>query len=114
MAKVLNDSSLVKMDVNSVDYNVFEYFASGFSRVLYPMAAIFGGIIGQDVVKECPGNFHLLFQFFYVDSLNLFLYNPLGQSTHCSFELSSFLFSFFFPSLEIYILKKCTRHLPSF
>lgn len=45
MAKALNDSSLVKMDANAIDENVFKHFASGFHAVLYPMAAMFGGII---------------------------------------------------------------------
>ena len=62
MAKALNDSSLVKMDANAIDENVFKHFASGFRGVLYPMAAMFGGIIGQEVVKARPGKFHLLLQ----------------------------------------------------
>lgn len=82
MAKVLNDSSLVKMDVNTVDYNVFEYFASGFSGVLYPMAAIFGGIVGQEVVKKCPGNFHLLFQVLFLSHPNLS--RPFNSLIHLS------------------------------
>lgn len=35
------------MDVNVVDYNIFEYFASGFSGVLYPMAVILVEPLGR-------------------------------------------------------------------
>jgi ubiquitin-activating enzyme E1 len=33
------------------------------------MAAIFGGLVGQEVVKAVSGKFHPLFQWFYFDSL---------------------------------------------
>lgn len=33
-----------------------------------PMAAMFGGIVGQEVLKACTGKFQPLFQFFYFDS----------------------------------------------
>jgi len=36
---------------------------------LAPMAAMFGGVIGQEVVKACTGKFHPLHQWFYFDSV---------------------------------------------
>eukprot|EP00270_Netrium_digitus_P011470 TRINITY_DN3658_c0_g2_i1.p1 TRINITY_DN3658_c0_g2~~TRINITY_DN3658_c0_g2_i1.p1 ORF type:complete len:761 (-),score=244.34 TRINITY_DN3658_c0_g2_i1:199-2184(-) len=33
------------------------------------MAAFFGGLVGQEVVKACSGKFHPLFQYFYFDSI---------------------------------------------
>lgn len=36
---------------------------------LNPMAAMFGGIVGQEVVKALSGKFHPLFQWFYFDSV---------------------------------------------
>lgn len=34
----------------------------GARAVLNPMAAMFGGLMGQEVVKACSGKFHPLFQ----------------------------------------------------
>jgi ubiquitin-activating enzyme E1 len=33
------------------------------------MAAMFGGFVGQEVVKALSGKFHPLFQWFYLDSV---------------------------------------------
>lgn len=33
------------------------------------MAAMFGGFVGQEVVKALSGKFHPLFQWFYFDSV---------------------------------------------
>ena len=33
------------------------------------MAAMFGGVVGQEVMKAASGKFHPLFQFFYFDSI---------------------------------------------
>ncbi len=43
------------------------------------MAAMFGGIVGQEVVKAASGKFHPLFQFFYFDSLESLPDHPLSQ-----------------------------------
>lgn len=42
------------------------YTASG---EISPMAAMFGGVVGQEVMKAASGKFHPLFQFFYFDSI---------------------------------------------
>ncbi|KAM0843806.1 hypothetical protein ACQ4PT_057473 [Festuca glaucescens] len=56
-----------KMD--RLDEKLLRHFASGSRAVLNPMAAIFGGIVGQEVVKACSGKFRPQYQFFYFDSL---------------------------------------------
>jgi ubiquitin-activating enzyme E1 len=43
-------------------------FASGSSGEISPMASLFGGLLGQEVIKACTGKFHPLFQWFYFDS----------------------------------------------
>ncbi|GJN13991.1 hypothetical protein PR202_gb00759 [Eleusine coracana subsp. coracana] len=48
--------------------------------VLNPMAAMFGGIVGQEVVKACSGKFHPLYQFFYFDSVESLPVEPLEPS----------------------------------
>ena len=53
-----------------IDEEVLKLFASGSQSVLNPMAAMFGGIVGQEVIKACSGKFHPLFQ---VRLSNLFL-----------------------------------------
>lgn len=74
VARALNESSncLIKLDASAIDenVNVFKHFASGSRAVLNPMAAMFGGIVGQEVVKACSGKFHSLFQV-------LFLWHPV-------------------------------------
>ncbi|KAL6902308.1 hypothetical protein ACP4OV_005184 [Aristida adscensionis] len=54
---------------DKLDEKLLQLFASGSRAVLNPMAAIFGGIVGQEVVKACSGKFHPLYQFFYFDSV---------------------------------------------
>ena len=48
--------------LEAIDQNLLRHFASGARAVLNPMAAMFGGIVGQEVVKACSGKFHPLFQ----------------------------------------------------
>ncbi|CAM6104520.1 unnamed protein product [Calypogeia fissa] len=63
--------------LDSIDESVLKPFASGASAHLNPMAAMFGGIVGQEVVKACSGKFHPLFQFMYFDSLESLPSEPL-------------------------------------
>ncbi|PKA56184.1 Ubiquitin-activating enzyme E1 1 [Apostasia shenzhenica] len=63
--------------VEQIDNKFLQHFASGSRAVLNPMAAMFGGIVGQEVVKACSGKFHPLFQFFYFDSLESLPVEPL-------------------------------------
>ncbi|XP_071717337.1 ubiquitin-activating enzyme E1 1-like [Rutidosis leptorrhynchoides] len=57
-------------------------FAYGARAVLNPMAAMFGGIVGQEVVKACSGKFHPLLQFFYFDSVESLPTEPLDPSEY--------------------------------
>jgi len=57
----LNDS-LTDGKIESIDHNLLRHFAFGAKAVLNPMAAIFGGIVGQEVIKACSGKFHPLYQ----------------------------------------------------
>lgn len=41
------------------------------SAELSPLAAVFGGVVGQEVVKAASGKFHPLHQFFYFDALEV-------------------------------------------
>eukprot|EP00736_Rhodelphis_marinus_P003571 Rmarinus@m.19049 len=52
-----------------VDEKVVTALSFGARSALSPMAAIFGGMVGQEVVKACTGKFHPLKQWFYLDSL---------------------------------------------
>uniref|UniRef100_A0A1D1XWH0 E1 ubiquitin-activating enzyme n=1 Tax=Anthurium amnicola TaxID=1678845 RepID=A0A1D1XWH0_9ARAE len=55
--------------LQDINDKLLRNFASGSRAILNPMAAMFGGIVGQEVVKACSGKFHPLFQFFYFDSI---------------------------------------------
>ncbi|CAD6222332.1 unnamed protein product [Miscanthus lutarioriparius] len=59
----------VSPKLENIDEKLLRHFASGSRAVLNPMAAMFGGIVGQEVVKACSGKFHPLYQFFYFDSV---------------------------------------------
>ena len=55
--------------VDEVDKDLLKTFAKTCRGYVSPMAAMFGGIVGQEVVKACTGKFHPLFQWFYFDSV---------------------------------------------
>ncbi|XP_020594835.1 ubiquitin-activating enzyme E1 2-like, partial [Phalaenopsis equestris] len=73
--KINENLGVRKLD--DIDRKVLYHFSSGSRSVLNPMAAIFGGIVGQEVMKACSGKFHPLFQFFYFDSLESLPPEPL-------------------------------------
>lgn len=56
------NESLEDGKVEDIDPKLLRHFAFGARAVLNPMAAMFGGIVGQEVVKACSGKFHPLFQ----------------------------------------------------
>ncbi|KAK9124596.1 hypothetical protein Sjap_014198 [Stephania japonica] len=68
IATDLNES-LGDGKLETIDSKLLKNFAFGARAVLNPMAAMFGGVVGQEVVKACSGKFHPLFQFFYFDSV---------------------------------------------
>jgi len=65
-AEALNATRKV---VDAVDKDLLKTFAKVSRGYISPMAAMFGGIVGQEVVKACTGKFHPLFQWFYFDSV---------------------------------------------
>lgn len=71
------NESLGDGKLEEINRKLLYHFASGSRSVLNPMAAIFGGIVGQEVMKACSGKFHPLFQFFYFDSLESLPPEPL-------------------------------------
>ncbi|CAN6469750.1 unnamed protein product [Victoria cruziana] len=77
MVTAMNEELSADAKFGEIDENVLQHFASGARAVLSPMAAIFGGIVGQEVVKACSGKFHPIFQFFYFDSLESLPAEPL-------------------------------------
>ncbi|KAJ4823518.1 E1 ubiquitin-activating protein [Turnera subulata] len=79
LATSVNDSSSNPI-AGEIDKNVLRHFAFGARAVLNPMAAMFGGIVGQEVVKACSGKFHPLFQFFYFDSVESLPSEPLDPN----------------------------------
>ncbi|PKA67105.1 Ubiquitin-activating enzyme E1 1 [Apostasia shenzhenica] len=76
-ASINMSSGVSKLE--KIDNKLLCHFASGSRAVLNPMAAIFGGITGQEVVKACSGKFHptFQFQFFYFDSVESLPDEPL-------------------------------------
>jgi ubiquitin-activating enzyme E1 len=62
--ETLGDSKL-----EEVDKKVLHHFAGGSRALMSPMATMFGNIVGQEVVKACLGKFHILYQFFYLNSV---------------------------------------------
>ncbi|CAN6212791.1 unnamed protein product [Urochloa humidicola] len=64
----INEAS-VDSKLEKIDEKLLRYFASASRAILNPMSAMFGGIVGQEVVKACSGKFHPLYQFFYFDSV---------------------------------------------
>ncbi|KAK1562815.1 hypothetical protein Q3G72_017558 [Acer saccharum] len=75
----INDS-LADGRIEDIDLKLLRHFAFGARAVLNPMAAMFGGLVGQEVVKACSGKFHPLFQFFYFDSVESLPTEPLDPS----------------------------------
>ena len=63
--------------VEDINLKFLRQFAFGVRAVLNPMAAMFGGIVGQEA---CSGKFHPLFQFFYFESVQSLPAKPLDPS----------------------------------
>ncbi|XP_010542669.1 PREDICTED: ubiquitin-activating enzyme E1 1-like [Tarenaya hassleriana] len=66
--------------LEDINPKLLRHFTFGAKAVLNPMAAMFGGIVGQEVVKACSGKFHPLHQFFYFDSLESLPTGPLDSN----------------------------------
>ncbi|KAK1412745.1 hypothetical protein QVD17_34235 [Tagetes erecta] len=81
IATVMNESS-GDGKLDDINPKLLRDFAYGARAVLNPMAAMFGGIVGQEVVKACSGKFHPLVQFFYFDSVESLPTEPLDPSDY--------------------------------
>ncbi|DBB17709.1 TPA: NEDD8-activating protein uba3 [Trebouxia sp. C0006] len=66
IAHKINEQASNKVDVDEDVLRKLAYTSSG---EISPMAAMFGGVVGQEVMKAASGKFHPLFQFFYFDSI---------------------------------------------
>lgn len=62
LAHSINEKQPSDHRLESIDDSILKLLASGSRAVLSPMAAMFGGIVGQEVVKACSGKFHPLYQ----------------------------------------------------
>ena len=58
--------------LEDINPKLLRHFAFGARAVLNPMAAMFGGIVGQEVMKACSGKFHPLFQVLCLQFSDLF------------------------------------------
>ncbi|XP_060202476.1 ubiquitin-activating enzyme E1 1-like [Lycium barbarum] len=74
------NNSLSDGKLEEIDQTLIRNFTFGARAVLNPMAAMFGGIVGQEVVKACSGKFHPLYQFFYFDSVESLPTEPLDPN----------------------------------
>lgn len=81
------NESLGDGKLDDINPKLLRHFAFGARAVLNPMAAMFGGLVGQEVVKACSGKFHPLFQV-----INTPLAISLFSNSFLSF--SSFVFPF--------------------
>ncbi|CAN4113795.1 unnamed protein product [Withania somnifera] len=69
-----------KVKLDDINPKLLQQFSHGAHAELNPMAAMFGGIVGQEVVKAWSGKFHPLYQFFYFDSVESLSTEPLDPS----------------------------------
>ncbi|XP_041998124.1 ubiquitin-activating enzyme E1 1-like isoform X1 [Salvia splendens] len=74
------NESLGDGKLDDINPKLLRHFTFGARAVLNPMAAMFGGIVGQEVMKACSGKFHPLFQFFYFDSVESLPTEPIDPS----------------------------------
>ena len=62
-----------------LDEKVLREFSYGARAVVNPVAALFGGIVGQEIIKACTSKFHPIKQFFYMDALEALPAEPLPK-----------------------------------
>lgn len=77
LAHSINKQAQSKADLDDTILEKLSFTASG---TLNPMAAMFGGIVGQEIMKAVSGKFHPLFQWFYYDSVESLPEKALPQS----------------------------------
>eukprot|EP00004_Rigifila_ramosa_P002992 TRINITY_DN1309_c0_g1_i1.p1 TRINITY_DN1309_c0_g1~~TRINITY_DN1309_c0_g1_i1.p1 ORF type:complete len:1097 (-),score=298.82 TRINITY_DN1309_c0_g1_i1:48-3098(-) len=62
-----NEKQASKTEIDSAGEDVVRKLLRGCHAVLNPMCAIFGGLMGQEVIKAITGKFHPLDQWLYMD-----------------------------------------------
>jgi len=80
LAEKVNAAAPEAVKLEQVDEKVVRILAANAQGDLSPMAAMFGGVVGQEVVKACTGKFHPLFQWFYFDSAESLPDEPLSAA----------------------------------
>eukprot|EP00199_Chlamydomonas_sp_CCMP681_P000060 CAMPEP_0119109006 /NCGR_PEP_ID=MMETSP1180-20130426/16736_1 /TAXON_ID=3052 ORGANISM="Chlamydomonas cf sp, Strain CCMP681" /NCGR_SAMPLE_ID=MMETSP1180 /ASSEMBLY_ACC=CAM_ASM_000741 /LENGTH=1022 /DNA_ID=CAMNT_0007094699 /DNA_START=109 /DNA_END=3180 /DNA_ORIENTATION=- len=68
LTKSINEA-LPEADRATIDEDVLRVLSHSAGGEMGPMAALFGGLVGQEVVKALSGKFHPLFQWLYFDSV---------------------------------------------
>jgi len=70
IARGLNESAAAgaRVELDDAAAALISSLAHTAAAELSPMASIFGGVVGQEVVKAASGKFHPLHQFFYFDA----------------------------------------------
>jgi ubiquitin-activating enzyme E1 len=70
-ARALNTDApeALKVELGEGNERVLRALAAGAAAELSPMAAAFGGVVGQEVVKAASGKFHPLHQWLHFDSM---------------------------------------------
>lgn len=69
LIKLAEEVNSQQSSAAELDYRVLEQLAYTAQGDLSPMAALFGGIVGQEVLKAASGKFHPLKQWFYFDAV---------------------------------------------
>lgn len=68
--KALNEAKGdAKIEWDETAEAVCRKLAYGATAVLNPLCAIFGGLVGQEVLKVCTGKYHPVYQWFHYDAL---------------------------------------------
>ena len=65
-AQSIKEREKIEADLDEKIIKLLSYNARG---DISPMAAIFGGIVAQEVMKACSGKFHPIHQWFYFDAV---------------------------------------------
>lgn len=79
-ARRINDAAAGAAKAADLDEAVLRWMALTARAELSPMAATFGGVVGQEVVKAASGKFHPLFQWFHFDCMEALPAEPLPQA----------------------------------
>lgn len=69
LAAAVNAAAPAPARADALDPAVLAALAHCAGSEINPMAAMFGGVVGQEVVKAVSGKFHPLFQWLYFDSM---------------------------------------------